>query len=142
MLAQRIGLVAAAYHVMTLGEVGQGFFEGFAKGLKRGVLIQLEDQFFDLLLSAHEDGVCEWGATVETPSVDSDISSQGEHFLFEKVSRSWINSLHLEVEMERFPLHQPQACGIDANLLHVMDGFPGIGDVEAPYQAHLFVEEG
>jgi hypothetical protein len=44
--------------------------------------------------------------------------------------------------MERVPLHQPQACGIDAHLLHVMDGFSGTGNVEASNQTHLLMEEG
>jgi len=39
-------------------------------------------------------------------------------------------------------LHQPQACGIDANLLHVMDGFAVIGDVEASDQTHRLMAEG
>ena len=72
--------------------------------MKVWILFQFEDQFFEMFLSSHEKGICLFGAAIEPPSVDSNIPAQGEHFLFEKIGCSRIDSFHLEIEMEGLSL--------------------------------------
>jgi hypothetical protein len=107
-----------------------------AKGLQAGVLIQFEDQFFKLFLSAYENGIGQLNATVEPPSIESGIPAQGEHLLLQEIGGSWIDSLYLEVEMKGFSFHQLHASSIHPNLFHLMDGLTGMGNVKAPYQVH------
>jgi hypothetical protein len=90
-----------------------------------------------MLLSPHQEGVRLAGTAIETPSIDSDIPTQGEHFLFEQISRSGFDPFDLEIEMQSFPFHQLNTSGIHPHLLHLTDGFVGTCDVKAPNQIHL-----
>jgi hypothetical protein len=131
-------LLPASDGVTGLANIFSCFFYGTAKSMEVWILFQLEDQFFEMLLIPNEKGICLFGAAIQPPSVHSNISAQGEHFLLEEISGSGIDSFHLKIEMESLSFHQLNASRIHTHLFHLMNGFVDIRDMEASNQIHLF----